>query len=154
MTIRKVTLDDLELLIQMRFDYMEQVNGTLTREQKAELRAHLITYFQKHIPAQTFLGVVAEIDGEVVSTAWMSVLEKPASLLFMNGRTGTLLNVLTYAGHRRKGYSSQVIRTLLREARAMDISTVQLLATPDGEYLYRSLGFERSAYPSMSIDLT
>jgi ribosomal protein S18 acetylase RimI-like enzyme len=57
------------------------------------------------------------------------------------GRAGYIANMSTDRTYRRRGYGRATLAALLGWLRSTGITTVDLHATPDGEPLYRSLGF-------------
>ncbi|GAB1646384.1 GNAT family N-acetyltransferase [Krasilnikovia sp. MM14-A1259] len=70
-----------------------------------------------------------------------------------SGMTGYIFNVATDPAHRRRGYSRSCTTALLDWYRARGIVTVDLRATPEAEWLYRSLGFVRTPDPAMRLQL-
>ena len=73
--------------------------------------------------------------------------------MFITGITGTLLNVLTYPEHRRKGIATKVIGKIIDEAKKVGVSHINLSATSDGKYLYEKMGFKESNYTTMGLKL-
>ena len=153
MVLRKATLDDIELLIRLRIDYLTEDKGKLSQVEEAAVKRQLRDYFNKHIPDNTFIGVFAEAEGEVLSTAYLAISEKPANTAFITGITGTLLNVLTYPEHRRKGIATKVINKIVDEAKDAGVSRIDLSATYDGKYVYEKIGFKESSYTTMCLKL-
>jgi len=154
MIMRKATVDDINLLIKLRMDYLIEDGGNLTHDEKNAVKKQLESYFAKHIPDNSFIGVLAEIDGNVVSAAYLSISEKPANPSFITGITGTLLNVLTYPEYRRKGIATKVIKKIIEEAEQLGVSSIELSATSDGKPLYEKLGFHISNYTTMKMKLS
>ncbi len=154
MNIRKATLEDIDLLIRLRFDYLLVDRGSLTTEEKEIIRSQLISYYTKHINTN-FIAILAEMDHTVVSTAFLAISEKPANPAFITGKTGTLLNVFTYPEYRRKGFSTQVISQIIEEAKLSGVSSIDLSASPEGKSLYEQLGFTepKSKYTPMKLQL-
>lgn len=153
MIIRKATINNIDLLIKLRFDYLIEDNGSLTHDEKTAIQEQLRDYFEKHIQDNTFIGVIAEMDSQIVSTAYLAISEKPANPVFITGKTGTLLNVLTYPEFRRKGIATKVITFLLEEAKKVGVSSIELSATSDGKPLYEKVGFITSKYTAMRMKL-
>lgn len=116
--------------------------------------AQLQSYFPKHIN-DDFIAVFAEVDGKVVSTAYLVITEKPAKPSFITGKTGTFLNVFTYKDFRRKGFASKVLQYIIEEARNLNLSFIELSATKAGLPLYKQLSFteKNSKYTSMILQL-
>lgn len=153
MNLRKVSIDDFELLIRLRIDYLIEDRGSISQDEKQKIELQLRDYFPKHISDGTFIGVVAEEDNKVISVAFLSISEKPANPAFITGKTGTLLNVHTYSQYRRKGIATKVIMRIIEEARSCGVSYIDLSATSDGKPLYKKLGFNESKYTAMGIKL-
>ncbi|MDR1688093.1 MAG: GNAT family N-acetyltransferase [Clostridiales bacterium] len=149
MTLRKATIQDINLLIKLRFDYLTEDNGSLSEPEKTQIETQLKSYFAKHIPQGTFICFFAEENGQVVSTAFLAVNEKPANPAFITGRTGTLLNVFTYPEFRRKGFAEKVVIRIMDEAKTAGISSINLSATESGKPLYEKLGFTQPKYTEM-----
>ncbi|MEU7856081.1 GNAT family N-acetyltransferase [Nonomuraea sp. NPDC049141] len=68
-----------------------------------------------------------------------------------SGEMGYVFNVVTDPAHRRRGHSRSCMTALLAWYRGRGIKTIDLLASPEGEPLYRSLGFVRSADSAMRL---
>lgn len=60
------------------------------------------------------------------------------------GAFGYTMNVATDPGYRRRGYARGCMRALLAWFEGQGVRAVDLRATPEGEPLYRSLGFTPS----------
>lgn len=69
------------------------------------------------------------------------------------GRAGYVFSVATDPDMRRRGYSRACMTALLNWYREQGINKIDLRASPDGEPLYRSLGFARTKDPAMRLDL-
>lgn len=150
--IRKATIEDIDILIKLRLDYLSADMGSLVPADEAAIRSQLITYYAKHIN-NDFIAVLAELNGIVVSTAFLVISEKPANPTFITGKTGTLLNVLTYPEYRRMGIATKLVYRIIGEAKQLGVSSIDLSATDDGKPLYEKLGFTESKYPHMKLRL-
>ena len=67
------------------------------------------------------------------------------------GRVGYIANMSTDPAYRRRGYGRATLVALLAWLRSTGITTVDLHATPDGESLYRSLGFAEPTEPALTL---
>jgi GNAT superfamily N-acetyltransferase len=154
MNYRKANLSDVNTLIKLRIDYLIEDIGSLTEDEERIIRSQLEAYFSKHIN-NDFIAILAEMDNRVVSTAFLVVTEKPANPAFITGRTGTLLNVLTYPEYRRRGIAKVVISQLIDEAKKLGVSSIDLSATEDGKPLYEKLGFieAKTKYTQMKLQV-
>lgn len=65
------------------------------------------------------------------------------------------MNVYTKPEYRKKGYAKKLMNMMLEDAKAENVSIIELKATEDGYSLYRSVGFEDvvTKYHNMRISL-
>ena len=98
---------------------------------------------------------VARKEDEIISCAFLLMVEKPMSPAFITGKTGTVLNVYTKPEHRHKGYAKQLMTMMTEDAKAHGVCVIELKATVDGYGLYRAIGFEdvTGRYRNMKIVL-
>ena len=153
MEIRKASVDDIHTLIELRLDYLREDNGTITEEQEQTIQNNLCEYLPKHLADGDFIAFLAEENNIVVSCAYLVIQEKPPNLQFVSGKTGLILNVLTYPEHRRKGYAFGVLTALIQEAKSLGVCQLELSATTDGKPLYEKLGFTIPTYTSMRLNI-
>ncbi len=149
--IRTAHQGDIELLVRLRMDYIAADYGEISPSDREKILAQLPGYFWQGLEDKSFLAVFAEVDGNVVSTAYLAICNKPASVVFPTGKTGTLLNVITDPQHRRKGYASLVVSRIVEEARKLGVDSIDLTATQAGKSLYDQLGFQESTRPEMRL---
>jgi GNAT superfamily N-acetyltransferase len=74
-----------------------------------------------------------EEDGRVVATSTLLVHSRDLAWVGM---------VLTHPDYRKRGHARRLLDMALARARELGIRSVKLDATPEGEPIYRSLGFE------------
>ena len=141
MNIEKARTGDIEALVKMRLSYLVEDNGSLDAQDFAAIKKELPGYFQAHLGKDLFVYVIRDRQN-IVSCAFLLIVEKPMSPAFINGRTGMVLNVYTCPSYRRKGCAKKIMEALLAEAKKMKISVIELKATEEGYPLYRSVGFE------------
>lgn len=153
-TYRKATHKDIDALIKLRLDFLTAYRGELSKEETEAIVAQMKDYFPKQLNSG-FIAFLAEYDGQAVSTVYMTVEEKPASPAFITGRTATILNVFTCPDYRRKGIAAKLLTMMINEAKAMNISYLELSATESGKPLYEKLGFvcKQSKNTEMRLNL-
>ncbi|WP_307869059.1 GNAT family N-acetyltransferase [Micromonospora sp. C95] len=66
-----------------------------------------------------------------------------------SGRSGYVFNVATDPAYRRRGFSRACLGALLDWFAGRGVRTVDLKASPEGEPLYRELGFRSTSMPAM-----
>ena len=145
----KATIEDINELIKMRVNYLNEDYGELTDDQVEKIIKSLPDYYVKHLNKD--LSVYVARTENIISCCFLLVSEKPANPSFIHGRTGTVLNVYTVPGYRRKGIAGKLVKQLLLDAENMELDFVELKSTDEGYNLYRSLGFvdNNSKYHNM-----
>lgn len=151
---RKASHEDIDTLIKLRLDYLTADRGELSKEETEAVVAQLKDYFPKQLN-RSFIAFLAELNGQVISTVYMVVSEKPANPAFITGKTATILNVFTYPEYRCKGIATKLLTMMISEAKTMNISYLELSATDSGKPLYEKLGFvcKQSKYTEMRLNL-
>lgn len=156
MNIRMASHTDIDRLIKLRFDFFAAEKWELTIEKEALIYSQLQEYYPKHLNFDFFAALVEDHNGNIVSAAFLVIFERPANLSFPTGKTGLILNVLTYPEYRRMGYATSTMQLLIQEAKKQDVSFIELSASELGKPLYKKLGFkenEPSNYEAMKLFL-
>ena len=83
MRIRETTLDDIELLIKLRLDFIIMIGAELSDENKHILRIQLDNYYRKHILLGDFIAYLAEDEHRIMAAAFMVMGERPAGMSFI-----------------------------------------------------------------------
>ncbi len=154
MKLEKATIDDLNLLVKLRIAYLTEDYGNIPDEQLGKISDKLPNYFRKHLNNDVY-AYVARVENDIVSCCFLLINEKPSNPTFVNGITGTILNVYTKAEHRKKGIAGMLLKKLISDAAKMNLDYIELQATDAGYNLYKSVGFKDvvSKYYRMKIVL-
>lgn len=141
MIIDKASEKEIDELVKLRLAYLQEDLGAILEQDMQYLQEALPQYFRNHLNRDLLIYVVREAE-EIVTCAFLLIVEKPMSPMFITGKTGTVLNVYTRPEYRKKGYAKQLMNVLLKDAKINELSVVELKATEDGYHLYQSVGFE------------
>lgn len=154
MTFEKATAQDTGMLTELRIAYLQEDLGEIEAADLKLIESLLPGYYEKHLN-KDLMVCVAHNEKDIVSCAFLLIVEKPMSPSFITGKTGTVLNVYTKPEYRKKGYAKKLMNMMLEDAKAENVSNIELKATEDGYSLYRSVGFEDVAakYHNMRISL-
>ena len=150
---RKLSHNDIDLFKRLRLDFIGEFHKDVDEEEKDKIKISLENYFNGHIEKDDFFGIICEHSGEVISVAFMTICEWPANRTFINGKIGTILNVYTYPKYRKNGIGTNVVKKIIDEAKKLNVSIINLLATEDGKNVYRKLGFIETEDKSMRLKL-
>ena len=150
----KAQSEDIDELTRIRIAYLTEDHGEMDKDTKQAVENSLPDYYRRHLNNDLFCYVIKD-GARIICSAFLLVTEKPMSPSFINGKTGTVLNVYTEPDQRRKGYGKKVMEALLIDAKRMNLCTISLLATKDGQPLYAKLGFAEdvSKYQPMKYEL-
>lgn len=141
MTFEQAINSDITELTYLRTAYLQEDFEKIDEKDLQSIKRNLPAYFEKHLNKDLF-AYIARDSGEIVSCAFLLVIEKPMSPAFMTGKTGTVLNVYTKPEYRHKGCAKKLMTMLLEDATTKELSVVDLKSTEDGYNLYKTLGFE------------
>lgn len=141
MIIDKASEKEIDELVKLRLAYLQEDLGAISEQDMQCLQAALPQYFRNHLNRDLLVYIAKEAE-EIVTCAFLLIVEKPMSPMFITGKTGTVLNVYTRPEYRKKGYAKQLMNVLLKDAKINELSVVELKATEDGYHLYQSVGFE------------
>jgi len=130
----------IDELVKMRLAYLNYDYKGLEKEVQERIEVALPDYFHNHLNKDLFAYVA--VDKEIIATALLLIIEKPANPNFITGKTGMVLNVYTKEEHRRRGIAKQLIEMLLEDAQNLKLDFVELKATNEGYELYKKMGFK------------
>ena len=141
MTFEKATAQDTGMLTELRITYLQEDLGEIGDADLKLIESLLPGYYEKHLN-KDLMVYVARNERDIVSCAFLLIVEKPMSPSFITGKTGNVLNVYTKPEYRKKGYAKKLMNMMLEDAKAENVSNNELKATEDGNSLSRSDGIE------------
>lgn len=154
LTYRKAEPSDIPVLIELRLGYMHETHSDLDPSVFEQIADKSKGYFQEHLNRDCVV-YLAEEDGRAAGCVFFLLINKPASPLFITGKTGTLMNVYTLPDFRRRGIAEKLVSMAIEDGKAWDLSYIELRATQCGYPLYKKLEFieDKSIYMSMKLKL-
>lgn len=153
-TYRTAKPSDILGLIEMRIAYMTETHPDLSEAAFEQIRTRTAGYFQEHLNRDCV--VYLAMDGDIIAgCVFFLLINKPASPLFITGKTGTLMNVFTVEQYRRQGIARRLVSNAIEDGKKWELSYIELRSTNDGYPLYKSLDFieDKSIYMSMKLKL-
>lgn len=154
MQFRQADQSDIPQLIDIRLAFLSEDQSGLADCEVNEIKLQLPDYYNRHLQNDLFI-YVCEDEGEIISSVFLIIQEKPASPVFLNGKSGMILNVYTKPEYRKRGIAGALMNEVIREAKEMELSYIELKATAAGESLYKTCGFipDDSKYLSMRYNI-
>ena len=154
MIFDKANIKDINALTELRIAYLQEDLGQIADADLELISSSLPSYYEKHLN-KDLMAYVARDERDIVSCAFLLIVEKPMSPSFITGKTGIVLNVYTKPEYRKKGNAKNLMTMMLEDAKTEGVSIIELKATEDGYSLYKSVGFEDvvAKYHNMKIML-
>lgn len=142
----------IDQLIKLRIAYMKEDFGQVSDYEKTCMEEQLPDYFNRKLGTELIVFVAR--DGEkIVATAYLHIIEMPASVPVLTGFTSSVLNVYTEPEYRGRGICTKLIKNLVEYGKNRGLSRIDLSATKDGYPVYKKAGFEElnSHYTEMRM---
>ena len=138
MIIREITPEDVEIIARMRVMMLDEVTEDPLPE---ELENQVRRFVWKHMMDKTCLGVVAELDGQVIADAVIYLFETMPDEVNVKGLTAMLYNVYTRPEHRGCGIMARMLPEVIRLAREAGAVELKMTAEKKAIPLYQRMGF-------------
>ena len=116
--------------------------------------SQLETFLAEHLERDLFAWIAK--DGETVAAAgFLQVIQVMWQTAAPQGRYGRIINMLTWPDYRHQGLARAIMQALIQKAHNLKLSYVDLDASPEGQPLYESLGFNllQAKHPPMRLYL-
>ena len=136
---RKATTNDIEALIILRKQQLLEEGESISEMDEA-----LYNFFSASLSDGTFVSFVMEKEGEIVATSGVCFYTLPPSSQNPTGKVAYITNMYTKEKFRRMGIASELLNSLLGEARARNCSIARLHTSKSGRNVYLKAGFTDS----------
>ncbi|MBQ9196556.1 MAG: GNAT family N-acetyltransferase [Clostridia bacterium] len=137
---RRLEANDLDVFIRMRISQLREEGA----REEIDLVPALRDYYSRHMADGSFVSWLALDEGEIVATSGMSFVEKPPYFGCPSGRIGLLSSMYTLPEYRRQGIAKELLRRVVKDARAYGCGAVQITASDMGVLLYTDFGFKKN----------
>jgi len=145
MEYRKVTENDVPLLVEMRLEMRRERE---TFPEPGDMQAfgkNMESYFRAAVADGSYAGIIAEEEDRPAGTGGICFHNHPPSYAVPNGRTACLLNMYTRPGFRGRGVASRILELLTELAKESGCCKITLNASAAGKPLYLKHGFSEVA---------
>lgn len=145
MEVQLAGVEDIEQLTEMRIAYLKEDFKAEMEKHTQQIKEQLEEYYKSHL-GNNILGFIVKNGDQILSTALLLIINKPANPNFITGKVGEVLNVYTRPEYRHQGMAKATMEALLAHARYLKLDYVELIATEDGYPLYSKLGFQEKVF--------
>lgn len=132
--------DDIKELVRLRIAYMMDDFGKVSSYEKECMEKQLPDYFDRKL-GNELVAFIAKNGNQVVSVAYLHIIEMPANSVLLSGLYGEVLNVYTEPEYRGMGICTKLMKNLIEYGKQRGLGRVDLSATKDGYPIYKKVGF-------------
>ncbi|WP_406404662.1 GNAT family N-acetyltransferase [Streptomyces sp. NBC_00879] len=149
--VEQAVEDDVAELVRLRALLFETLGGDFFNPSSAvgDWRDALAAVLKEQLTADAVRILVVRGDNGLAACGIGSIEQRLPGPHLRNGRIGHVIGVVTDPAYRRRGHSRAIMQGLLDWFRERGVARVDLYASPDGEPLYRALGFADHPDPSL-----
>jgi ribosomal protein S18 acetylase RimI-like enzyme len=141
MQIRPAEANDLDLILQMRLDFLGEVGGLVPVEATNEFRAETRAFIQRTQREDRLRTWIAEEHGDVLGIVSVVVNDVPPLADDPPSREGYITNEYVKPAARGRGVGRLLLRAAVGSADKFGIRRFSLVATDAGKPLYVKEGF-------------
>lgn len=152
--IRSARFEDIPLLIKARLDFLQALGYPVRPDDLPEATHQLEAFLAQHLDRDLFARIALE--GEILAAAgFLQVMKVMWQPMAPDGQFGRIINILTWPEFRNQGLARAMMQSLIQKARELNLSYIDLDASPEGQPLYESLGFKLldAKHPPMRLTL-
>ncbi len=141
---RKVGAEELEMMLQLRLDFLEGAEFIKNSEERAILEESNRTFLRRGTENGTLIQWLAFSGDKPVGCTYLCLYELPPLMERPNGKVGYVGNVFVYPEYRSMGIGRKLMELTMEEAREVGCCQVELYAMEMGAPIYESMGFTYS----------
>ena len=149
MEVRLAGAQDIELLAEMRLEFLAAVGKAVAPQKQAALVEAFKSYAQKELGGEGFVAVICEVDRQAAGAAVMNIGRRPPKPNNLSGMSGYISNVLTREDYRGRDCGPAMLSRLMEYGAAHGVEEYSLSASKMGRPVYEKLGFEVNPEPMM-----
>lgn len=142
MEFRRATVEDAELLTELRLEMRRERETVPPPEDMKAFEKANLDFFKENIASNSYIGIIGFEAGKVVGTGGISLHNHPPSYGVPNGKSACLLNMYTRSQFRGQGVAGKILAALVEYARSAGCCKVYLNASDMGKPIYEKFGFK------------
>ncbi len=140
MNVRKASLDDLQQLAELRWEF-QKPSGNGSETVREDFLRYCARFLEKGLEDGTWVYWVVEADGRIVSHAFVQRIRKVPKPGRLIGEFGYLTNVYTCPEYRNRGYGSRLLDTIRDWAREEGLELLIVWPSRESAGFYKKAGY-------------
>ena len=149
MYYRPATIDDIDLLVALRLDFIKVHENN---EKYEELKKNCYTYFEKAFANDSCDVILAEENGTCIGTGIVFYYDSVPSPFNIAGKNSYITSMYVEPNYRRKGIGTELLERVIECVKRRGVKVIFLSASEMGRPLYEKRGFADSKN-GMLLDL-
>ena len=141
----------IDLLIEARIAFFLELNGPQPMGAVTALKDEIRAYLNVAIKEKSYVGMLAMCGNEIAAAGGMVIRQRPGSFVNPSGREAYIMSMYTALQYRKQGLATQILNSLVEQAKKLGIVTIELHATADGEPVYKKYGFKLHTEPTYRL---
>lgn len=138
MVYRFASIKDLDLLVQLRLDFLEV---DINYKDYDTIKDNCYSYFQNALSESLCDVILAEDNEKIVGTGIVFYYNSVPSTFNITGRNAYVTSMFVQEEYRRKGIGSTMLKQLIDASKQKGYQIILLNASEMGKALYRKFGF-------------
>lgn len=147
-TFHKATVNDIQILVDTRVDFLSEYWGKPDEQIVRNLRTELEKYFLRAVEEGTYTAWYAKSGEEIAGIGGMIIRQQPGGLNNVSGMIGYIMNMYTVQKFRRNGICRKILEKLIEYGKENGIKMFELHATKEGQEVYTQHGFQLRKEPA------
>lgn len=140
MEFRRATLEDIELLIDLRKKQLIDEGIRITQNIDYELDG----FFRNFLGNNTMIEWLVESNSIVIASAAVIFYDFPPTYTNISGKKAYITNMYTSPEYRGKGIATSLLNRLVKDIQQAGIEKVWLGASKLGRPVYKKFGFKET----------
>lgn len=140
MNYRKATVEDIQLLMELRKTQLEDEGIKADNDIDKELEA----FFEKKFIDESLIQLIAMEQNKIIATGAIVIYDFPPSYTNKSGKKAYVTNMYTKNDYRGKGIATSLLTKLVDEAKSLGITKMWLGASMLGRPVYKKFGFKET----------
>ena len=138
---KKATIEDLDLLVDMRIKVLQAANMLSEETDMSEVRRCSYRYYKEALCNGSHTAYLVFDGNNVIGTGGASFFQVMPTYHNPSGRKAYIMNMYTDPVYRRRGVAYKTLDLLVRDIRKCGVSAISLEPTEMGKPLYEKYGF-------------
>ncbi|MBQ8822109.1 MAG: GNAT family N-acetyltransferase [Lachnospiraceae bacterium] len=138
MNYRQATLNDIDLLVFRRLQFIEAYEKS---EDYECIKENCYTYFERALEQKTCDVILAEDDERCIGTGIIFYYDSVPSCSNPTGKNAYITSLFVEPDYRGRGIAKNIMKQLTKKAASRGYEIVMLNASDMGKPLYEKMGF-------------